>query len=279
MIERTAAAHRAGLDSLFVGDHHVSPTPYYQNTPILGRLLAEWGRAPAGCLFLLPLWHPVLVAEQIGTLASIAQGPFIMQCGLGHGDPQFAAMGANIKTRPSAFEEALEIVRRLLAGETVSSSRRFRVTKASLALRPAEAVEIWIGASAMPAIDRAARIADGWIASPSLTREAARSQADFYRERCAAYGKRPAAIALRRDIYVGASSADAQTVLQQALSKGYRGIPAEALIAGSIDEVTAQFRILGGLGYTDIIVRHLTNDQPKVLGSLERLEKVRAALG
>ena len=279
MIERTAAAHRAGLDSLFVGDHHVSPTPYYQNTPILGRLLAEWGRAPAGCLFLLPLWHPVLVAEQIGTLASIAQGPFIMQCGLGHGDPQFAAMGANIKTRPSAFEEALEIVRRLLAGETVSSSRRFRVTKASLALRPAEAVEIWIGASAMPAIDRAARIADGWIASPSLTREAARSQADFYRERCAAYGKRPAAVALRRDIYVGASSADAQTVLQQALSKGYRGIPAEALIAGSIDEVAVQFHILGELGYTDIIVRHFTNDQPKVLGSLERLEKVRAALG
>ena len=76
MIERAAAAHRAGLDSLFVGDQHVSPTPYYQNTPMLGRLLAEWGDEPAGCLFLLPLWHPVLVAEQIGTLAAIAQGPF-----------------------------------------------------------------------------------------------------------------------------------------------------------------------------------------------------------
>src|SRR5213078_1292910 len=58
MIERTAAARHAALDSLFVGDQHVSPTPYYQNTPILGRLLAEWGEAPAGCLFLLPLWHP-----------------------------------------------------------------------------------------------------------------------------------------------------------------------------------------------------------------------------
>jgi alkanesulfonate monooxygenase SsuD/methylene tetrahydromethanopterin reductase-like flavin-dependent oxidoreductase (luciferase family) len=122
MIERAAAAHRAGVDSLFVGDQHVSPTPYYQNTPMLGRLLAEWGEAPAGCLFLLPLWHPVLVAEQIGTLAAIAQGPFIMQCGLGWGEGRFAAMGANIRTRPSAFEEALEIVRRLLAGETVSSS-------------------------------------------------------------------------------------------------------------------------------------------------------------
>jgi len=279
MIERTAAARRAGLHSLFVGDHHVSPTPYYQNTPMLGRLLAEWGAAPAGCLFLLPLWHPVLVAEQIGTLASIAQGPFIMQCGLGYGEAQFAAMGANIKTRPSAFEESLDIVRRLLAGETVSSARRFRVTKASFGLRPAEPVEVWIGASALPAIDRAARLAEGWIASPSLTREEARAQADFYRERCAAYGKRPTAIALRRDIYVGESSADARTVLQQALSKGYRGIPAEALIAGSIHEVAEQFHALGELGYTDVIVRHLTNDQPKVIGSLERLEGVRTALG
>jgi hypothetical protein len=92
MIERAAAAHRCGLDSLFVGDQHVSPTPYYQNTPMLGRLLAEWGNAPAGCLFLLPLWHPVLVAEQIGTLAAIAQGPFINadSAGARLGSPQWA---------------------------------------------------------------------------------------------------------------------------------------------------------------------------------------------
>src|SRR6266446_7869663 len=279
MIERAAAARRAELDSLSVGDQHVSPTPYYQNTPILGRLLAEWGEAPAGCLFLLPLWHPVLAAEQIGTLAAIARGPFIMQCGLGWGDTRFAAMGANFKTRPSAFEEALDIVRRLLAGETVSSSRRFRIAEASLALRPAEPVEVWIGASAPPAIDRAARLAEGWIASPGLTYEEARAQADIYRERCAAYGRQPCAIVLRRDIYVGESSAAAQAVLQQALSRGYRGIPAEALIAGSVDEVAEQFHAVAELGYTDIIVRHLTTDQPKVLGSLERLEGVRAALG
>src|SRR5918911_1113513 len=182
IIERTAAARRAGLDSLFIGDQHVSPTPYYQNTPMLGRLLAEWGDAPAGCLFLLPLWHPVLVAEQIGTLAAIAQGPFIMQCGLGWGNDRFAAMGANFRTRPSAFEEALDIVRRLLAGETVSSARRFRVAEARLALRPAEPVEVWIGASAPPAIDRAARLAEAWIASPARTFDEARAQAGLYRE-------------------------------------------------------------------------------------------------
>ena len=278
MIERAAASHRAGLDSLFVGDQHVSPTPYYQNTPMLGRLLAEWGEGPAGCLFLLPLWHPVLVAEQIGTLAAIARGHFIMQCGLGWGEARFAAMGANIQTRPSAFEEALDIIRRLLAGETVSSSRRFRVAEASLALSPAEPVEVWIGASAPPAIDRAARLAEGWIASPSLTPSEARVQADLYRERCAAYGKEPRAIALRRDVYVGQSSPEARAVLQRALSQGYRGMPAEALIAGSVDEVAEQFRTFGEIGYTDILARHLTNDQPKVLGSLERLAAVRTAV-
>lgn len=50
--------------------------------------------------------------------------------------------------------------------------------------------------------------------------------------------------------------------------------PAEPVV----DEVAEQFRSFEELGYTDILVRHLTNDQPKVLGSLERLTAVRAAL-
>jgi len=66
--------------------------------------------------------------------------------------------------------------------------------------------------------------------------------------------------------------------MKHARDRGYRGIPAEALIAGSVEEVVEQFRSFGELGYTDILVRHLTNDQRKVVGSLERLAAVRAAL-
>ena len=67
-------------------------------------------------------------------------------------------------------------------------------------------------------------------------------------------------------------------MLQEALSRSYRGMPAEALVAGSVNEVAEQFWTFAEIGYTDILVRHLTNDQPKVLGSLERLAAVRAAL-
>jgi alkanesulfonate monooxygenase SsuD/methylene tetrahydromethanopterin reductase-like flavin-dependent oxidoreductase (luciferase family) len=278
MVERAAAAHRAGLDSLFIGDHHSTPTPYYQNVPMLGRLLAEWGDKPAGCLFLLPMWNPVLVAEQVGTLAAIARGRFIFQCGLGDGQPQFAAMGAEIKQRPSAFEEAFDIVRRLLRGETVSGGRRFAFENAMAALRPAETVEYWIGASALPAIDRAARLADGFLASPSLPLADARAQIDYYRERCAAHGRRPTAIAIRRDLYVGENASEARATAEAVLARGYRSFPRESLVIGSIDEVAAQLRPLAAMGYTDIIVRHLTDDQPKVLGSLARLAEVRRAL-
>ena len=82
MIERAQAAAEAGLDSLFVGDHHVTPTPYYQNTPILARMLAVWRHAPAGALYLLPFRHPVLLAEEIATLAAIAPDRFILKCAL-----------------------------------------------------------------------------------------------------------------------------------------------------------------------------------------------------
>ncbi|MCP3857671.1 MAG: LLM class flavin-dependent oxidoreductase [Actinomycetia bacterium] len=110
------------LSSTHTVDHHVQHD-YYQNTPTLGRLLAEWNDKPAGCLFLGPLWHPVIMAEHIGTLASIHSGPFIVQTGLGRGERQFAAMGVDVRYRPSLFEETVRVVRALPAGETVSSER------------------------------------------------------------------------------------------------------------------------------------------------------------
>lgn len=278
MIERAAAARRADLDSLFVGDHHATPGPYYQNVPIMGRLLAEWSDKPAGCLFLLPLWNPVLVAEQVGTLAAIAQGRFIMQVGLGDNEAQFLAMGAALKTRPSAFEESLSAIRRLLAGETVSAAGRFAFENARVALRPAEPVEVWIGATANVAIDRAARLGDAWLASPGLPPAAAAAKGAVYRERCLAHDRMPTAIAIRRDVYVGDTKADAEATLARTVAKGYRGFDPAALVAGDIEQVTEQFRALGSMGYTDVIVRHFTNDHAKVLGSFARLGEVRRAL-
>ena len=278
MIERTVAAREAGLDSLFVGDHHSTGGTYYQNVPILGRLIAEWGDAPVGCLFLLPLWNPVLLAEQVGTLASVAEGRFIIQTGLGDDRRQFEAMGANIKHRPSAFEESLDCVKRLLAGETVSSEGRFTFTDARVSPRPAEPVEWWLGGSARVSIERAAKLGDGWLGAPSSTPERAAKEIATYTQACDALGKPPGVVALRRDVYVGENAAEARALAEPIVDAGYRGFDPSAPIYGSVDEVAAKFRAFAAQGYTDIIVRHLTDDQEKVLGSLERLKEVRQAV-
>ena len=61
MIERATAARRAALDSLFVGDQHVSATPYYQNTPMLGRLFGV-GQGPRR----VPIPAPVMAPGSYG---------------------------------------------------------------------------------------------------------------------------------------------------------------------------------------------------------------------
>jgi alkanesulfonate monooxygenase SsuD/methylene tetrahydromethanopterin reductase-like flavin-dependent oxidoreductase (luciferase family) len=270
MVERARAAREAGLDSLFLGDHHVTGGPYYQNVPMLGRLLAEWGRAPAGALFLLALWHPVLLAEQVGTLAAVADGPFVLQCALGGADEQFAGMGVSTRGRTAAFEANLATVRALLAGEAVRGAR--------IGPLPPETVPVWIGAGAPTAIDRAARLGDGWIAAPGVTVEEARRQLDHYRERCAAHGRPVGTAVIRRDVHVGADSADAHRVADPVLAAGHRGFGPDVPVVGGVSEVAEAFAGLADMGYTDVLVRHLAQDQNEVLASFARLAAVRAAV-
>lgn len=278
LVERTRAARDAGLDSLFIGDHHNVPVPYYQNVPMLGRLLAEWDDRPAGALFLLPLWHPVLLAEQIGTLASIAEGPFIMQCALGGGAEQFDALGASMRTRPSRFEAALDIIRRLCAGEAVSTESPFAIPKAQIAPIPTEPLEVWIGGAAAPAVDRAARLGDAFLIGPEATPTEVSDLVATYHEACARHGKTPTKIAVRRDVHVGADEDDAHRVAGPILDRGYRGFDPAAPVVGGVEHVTAAFADLGERGCTDVIIRHLADDHDEVIKSFERLGAVRGAV-
>jgi alkanesulfonate monooxygenase SsuD/methylene tetrahydromethanopterin reductase-like flavin-dependent oxidoreductase (luciferase family) len=239
---------------------------YYQNSAILGRLLAEWSDRPAGALYLLPAWNPILVAEQVGTLAALAKGPFVLQCAVGGGD-QMAAMGAPPKGRAALFERYVDVIRRLLAGDDVDGVR--------VAPVPAEPLVVWIGGHAAPAIDRAARLGDGWIAAPWATDEQAAEMADAYRKACEAHGKAPGRVVLRRDVHVGSDEADARRVAQPVLDGGYRGMDPAATVVGSPEQVAERFAGYADMGYDHILVRHLAEQQDEVLASFARLAEVR----
>jgi alkanesulfonate monooxygenase SsuD/methylene tetrahydromethanopterin reductase-like flavin-dependent oxidoreductase (luciferase family) len=212
----------------------------------------------------------VLLAEQIGTLASLARGPFVMQCAIGGGHDQFRAFDVPLRERPSRFEHTLRIVRTLCAGEEVDGIR--------IAPVPPEPLEVWIGASAPKAIDRAARLGDVFLIGPEATPFEVPTLVETYREACALNGRPPARVAIRRDVHVGADAADAERVAGPVLARGYRGFDPSATVTGSVDDVAAAFNALGDAGCSDVIIRHLADDQGEVLRSFARLADVRAAV-
>lgn len=264
MIERTRAAHVAGFASLSVGDHHNMATRYAQNTPMLGRLLAEWPDRRAGCLFLVPLWHPLLMAEQIGTLAAMHGDRFIVQAGIGWGADQFEAFGTSERERGRRIDEAIPVVKRLLAGERVDSEF-FEMIGARVGLRPETTPEWWIGAGADRALERAATHGDVWYAGPGLDLEHARERLDRYRS----FGGQRAVI--RKDALVLTDGDRARRAADEIIKRGYRGLSREQLLVGNADDAAEQLQPFLDLGFEEVAIRCMSVPQDLALETIETL--------
>jgi len=278
LIERARVAAAADLDLLSLGDHHATgPMPYYQGVPMLGRLLAEWTCKPAGCLFLLPLWHPLIVAEQVGTLASIHDGQFVIQTGVGGGDAQFGAMGKSLRTRGGDIEESIRIIDALLKGESVSSER-YRMRDAQIAPLPSQPIEWWLGGRAPAAMDRAARVSGILYTGPSPL-ETAAVDVEGFLAACDRVGREPVKMIMRQDVVIAATDAVAEALAAPVLERGYRGMPQSALAIGSPDTVAAHFDQFRQLGYSEISARQMAIPQSAALESIELLATVRDLMG
>lgn len=274
-LERVELADELGFDGLFVGDHHVTATTYLQNVPVLARALAAWGPRPVGALFLLPLWPPVLLAEQIGTLAAMSGAPFVLQCALGGGETQFAGMGVALADRRRLFETHLDVVTRLLRGEAVATGSPHGAS-ASIDPVPDEPVEVWIGAHGPPAIDRAARLGDAWYAAPRHTVGELTTLMGTYRQACERHGAEPARVPVRRDVHVAADASEAERVRAEVAASGHRGFDPQAVIVGEVGEVAEAFAELAEIGFTEVVARQLAVDHAGAMASLQRLGDVRA---
>ena len=278
MVERAEAARQADLDSLFVGDHHVTDHAYYQNSPILGRMLAHWHDKPAGALYLLPLWHPVLLAEQVSTLAAIMPGRFIMQCGLGGLPHQSAGMGVDMSQRVAMFEDSLSIMRRLWAGETVSHDRFWSIENARIAplASPRYRRMGWrFGAGCNQSCCPAGRRLVGQPEPIAPTKQGSVESvpSGVCGTRSSTTGRRLAP----RCVHWSSAKAAAD-FKAKAVAKGYRGFAEDALLCGEVKAVAEQFAEFAEAGFTDIIVRNMASDQSDALATIEALSEVRREL-
>jgi alkanesulfonate monooxygenase SsuD/methylene tetrahydromethanopterin reductase-like flavin-dependent oxidoreductase (luciferase family) len=274
LMEVAAAARAAGLDALVTGDSH-SMNPAYAATfspvPTIARLMSVTGSMAVGVVLLAPFYHPLLLAEQIGTLAAFAAGPLILTFVLGGRPQQFQAFGMEERSRVGRLEEVVTLTRALLAGERVSHRGRYYTLEgATISPLPRVPVEIWVGGTVPAAAERAARLGDAWLTGQNATDEEVRQQLDVYRNAAASAGKQPRPV-LRRDIYVGESDDHARAVVGAILAEGYRGTGMDQLLVGSGPTVAEQLSRYRDLGFGDVMVRHIVGDHRVMLESFERI--------
>ncbi len=164
------AAEEAGFDSIWVGDHLLyrgdgrpERGPWDAWTVLAG-LATVTRRVQLGplvtCLAFRP---PGLIARMAATVDEIGGGRLILGVGAGWNEPEFRAFGIPFDHRVSRFEEAFEIVRRLLAGERVTFHGRFgHVEDAVLLPKPARRPSLMIGSTGDRMLSIALPHVDAW---------------------------------------------------------------------------------------------------------------------
>lgn len=159
--------HQGGMDHVMVGDHVMfhggvgndgltDAAAVAATTDDLGVYLS---------VYLMVLRHPVLVARQILTVAQFAPGRFSLGLGIGGDDRrEVIACGVDPKTRGRRMDEGLDIVRRLIGGESVTHDGEFFQLEEA-ALRPplSSPVPLIVGGRSEAALRRAGRLGDGWL--------------------------------------------------------------------------------------------------------------------
>ena len=110
-LEKSRLAARYGYHSLWTGAAYLNND--FHATLLLARVAAEAPDLELGFVGLLPLNHPVELAEQLSTLDVICGGRLVLAPALGWRDFQFEGFGIPKSERLSRFREVLETMKEL----------------------------------------------------------------------------------------------------------------------------------------------------------------------
>jgi len=163
-----------GFDSLWLSEVLTGPVL----DPMVGLAWAAASnpRLKIGTTMLLPGRNVVRLAKQLASLDLLSQGRLLVTLvpGLTYA-PERDAIGVEPKQRGAVIDEALPLLRRLWAGETVSHdgvAGHFRDVKL-WPLPVQQPLEVWLGGNVPAALERCGRLSDGWLPSQCTPEEAA----------------------------------------------------------------------------------------------------------
>ena len=227
-LEMFRFARDEGWDSVFAGQHWLTEgLAMPQPIPLLARIAAESDDMAVGLgVMLLALYNPVDAAELAASLDITTAGRFVFGVGLGYRDVENRAFGIEQVNRVERFVRNLEIVERLLSGDTVSVDVSWcRLDDVALTTPPVQRPRppIWIAANADRAVLRAARLGDAWMINPHAATSTIVRQLSMFRKQRADVGRLPVyEMPLMREVFCAPTREQAIRLAYPSLETKYR---------------------------------------------------------
>ena len=197
IIDEAVYAEEVGLHSAWIGEHHFS-TLGVLSCPdlVLANVAARTRRirlAPA--VTVLPLHHPIRVAEQWATLDLLSGGRVDFAAGRGYDRREYLPFNVSFAENQEIFEEGMEVVRRLWSSDSPIShhGKHYRFEDVAITPKPVQhPLPAYVASFSQPSIELAGRLGCGLIVAPfaaAMTYGGLRQVAELYHETCARRGQ------------------------------------------------------------------------------------------
>jgi alkanesulfonate monooxygenase SsuD/methylene tetrahydromethanopterin reductase-like flavin-dependent oxidoreductase (luciferase family) len=192
-------AERVGMHSAWIGEHHFSTLGVLSCPDIvLAYVASATGKirlAPA--VNVLPLHHPIRVAEQWATLDLLSEGRVDFATGRGYDRREYLPFHAPYENNTEAFAEGLEVLARLWTeAEPVTHHGRFySFDDISITPKPVQVPPpIFVACFSRPSVELAGRLGHNIVVAPfaaAMQFGGLDEVAALYRESCEKHGNQP----------------------------------------------------------------------------------------
>src|SRR3954469_9993592 len=192
-------ADQLAMHSAWIGEHHFNSLGVLSCPDlVLAYIAARTERirlAPA--VTVLPLHHPIRVAEQWATLDLLSNGRVDFAAGRGYDAREYLPFKVDFSDNQGIFEEGMELVRTLWAadGRISHHGKHYQFDDVRITPKPVQQpLPAYVASFSKPSIELAARLGCGLIVAPfaaAMSFGGLKQVADLYKETCAKYGNKP----------------------------------------------------------------------------------------
>jgi alkanesulfonate monooxygenase SsuD/methylene tetrahydromethanopterin reductase-like flavin-dependent oxidoreductase (luciferase family) len=199
VVDEAIYAETLGLHSAWIGEHHFNSLGVLSCPDLALAYIAAHTKklrlAPA--VTVLPIHHPIRVAEQWATLDLLSNGRVDFATGRGYDRNEYVPFEAPFDDNVAVFTEGLEVVQRLWSASEPISHKGKYYSFENVAITPQpiqRPIPMHIAAFSRPTVELAGRFGCGLVIAPfaaAITLGSLQSVADMYREACVKHGNKP----------------------------------------------------------------------------------------